>query len=74
MADRLIHGKQFLNWLKAAGVVPERTIRVVIEASVRGAVCIYAELYGSEGMVEVDPPEMLRGAEVVMVGQENAGV
>ena len=70
---RKIHSKAFLEWLERFGLIPENTRRVVIEASVDSAVMIYAELFGTSPMVEVDPPPELRGARVVVNGGNEVG-
>lgn len=62
--SRVVIGRDFLSWLAKAGIVPELTRRVVIEASVGDAVRIYAELYGSGEMLSVEPPDALRGAVI----------
>ncbi len=61
-----IHGKAFIEWLRAGGIIPDRTTRVVIEASVTDAVRVYVEQYGQDGLISVEPPPELRGAVVVM--------
>lgn len=61
-----IHGQQFLDWLKAADIIPARTSRVVIEASCRDVVRIYCEQFGTEEMISIEPPPELRGAKVVV--------
>lgn len=55
----VIHGNAFLDWLKRAGLVPERTQRVVIEADYRSVVTIHAVLLGDSAMLEVDPVAVL---------------
>ncbi len=54
----------FVRWLKLAGIDSELVKRVVIEISAREPVMIFVELYGSEKMLSVEPPEELRGAVV----------
>lgn len=62
-----LHGRAFLDWLKAAGLVPERTRRVVIEASVDSVVLIHAELHGQAEMIMVNPVTVL-GTNVKVIG------
>ncbi len=59
MAKPKIHGKAFLEWLKSFEIVPGNTYRVVIEASYDSLVIIYAEMYGTKAMIEVEPPPEL---------------
>lgn len=56
--------EEFVRWLKLAGIDSELTRRIVIEVPLGGLVTIYVELYGSEKMLSVEPPEELRGAVV----------
>lgn len=69
---RHIHGRAFLEWPDAAGIIPSKTTRVVIEASINDAVRIYVEQYGDEGLISVEPPPELRGAEIKIIGRERS--
>ena len=68
MAKRLIAGKEFVKWLEDAGIVPERTSRVVIDAACDGVVHIYVAMYGDESLISVKPPPAL-DVEVMVVGR-----
>lgn len=67
MATRRIAGKEFLGWLRNAGIIPERTSRVVIDAGADGAVLMYITMYGDESLLSVKPPPAL-GVEIKVVG------
>lgn len=62
-----VHGKEFLDWLRTGGIIPENTRRVVIDASVNSATMIYVETFASRKMIEVDVPDEFRGARVQVV-------
>ncbi len=68
MSVHKIHGKAFLEWLKSFEVVPGNTYRVVIEASYDSPVIIYAEMYGTSAMIEVEPPPELTEALKIIKG------
>jgi len=72
--SRPIHGQQFLDWLRASGIIPESTRRVVIDAKVGEVVRMYCEQYGSDALISVEPPSELRGAMVTIVGKLNGGL
>ncbi len=59
---QIIHGREFLNWLAADGIIPNECTRVVIDASHDSPVEMYIEKYGTTGLIEVKPPGELRTA------------
>lgn len=59
-----IYGKEFVEWLRLGGIIPENARRVVIDASVSEATKIYVESFASHAMIEVDIPAELRVAKV----------
>ena len=64
-------GKDFLDWLIAAGIVPKDAPvrRVVIDAACDTPIFVYVELYGTDKMIQVIPPSVLEGAKVVILGE-----
>lgn len=70
MATRIARGRDFLDWLAAAGIVPKDAPvrRVVIEAAVDTPILIYVELYGTDKMIRVTPSDVLRAAKVEILG------
>jgi hypothetical protein len=61
-----LHSQAFLDWLKGAGIIPERTRRVVIEATVNELVKIYIEQVGTDELISVEPPPELCGPQIVV--------
>ena len=66
MARPLI-AKALLDWLKRAGLIPDRTKSILIEAECGGLVRIVATINGDRDMIEVDPPSALRDATVTVI-------
>ena len=63
----MLTGRDFLEWLSDAGIVPPTATRVVIEASLVDIVRIYVETYGTEGLVRVLKPKEMVGQAMVLV-------
>lgn len=66
---RTLLSDEMAAWLEAAGIIPSRTRRVVIELVAREPVRVYIEQFGTEGLISVEPPPELRGAEITIDGQ-----
>lgn len=62
-----VRGHELIEELVKAGVVPEDTTRVVIDAAGREAVKVYAELIGNDSLIRVLAQKPLGGAEVRVV-------
>lgn len=52
-----IHGKQFIDALIAAGIVPQNCCHVVIDADMGDAARVYFECIGDERLLGVVMPE-----------------
>ena len=71
MARQMITpGMDFLQWLQEVGIVPEGSDarRVVIDAEVGKVVKVYVEMFGTEDILNVEPPPSLTGAKVTIIG------
>lgn len=67
MTSSAITGRTFLQWLIDNGVVPDRTRRVVIDASYNSFVSIYIETFGTEKLIKVGvPSELLTATKVIL--------
>lgn len=65
--DPVISGRAFLLWLIDNGVIPDRSRRVVIDASYDSIVAIYVETVGTEKLIKVEVPTELVGATKVIL-------
>ena len=67
MAKRLVAGKEFVKWLENAGIIPERTSRVVIDAACDDVIHIYVAMHADESLISVKPP-FAQNVEVRVIG------
>lgn len=63
----IIDGDAFLQWLSGAGIIPNTTRRVVIDACVGEALMLYIEQYGTKSFIDLEPPAALINAVQVSV-------
>lgn len=68
-----ILGREFVQKLQAAGLLPDGVRRVVIDASHDKPLTIYIEKIGDERWLEIDVTEELRPA-IVVTGDDEEGV
>lgn len=57
-----LHGRQFIRALIDAGIVPDETVSVVIEANAKNVVTIYVQQFGDQRLLNVT--QTLQGAVI----------
>lgn len=76
----IVTSQGFIEWLEAAGVIPNKTRRVIIDAQVGDVVMLYVEMYASNKMLDFTPAEAgMLGARVRIIDKpdfepENPGI
>jgi hypothetical protein len=65
---QVILGRDLLGALVEAGIIPNETYRVVIDATVNDPVVLYVMQYGTEELLKVIPS--LEGIKIEIVGQQ----
>ena len=72
MANDIITGSQFMDWLEEQGVVPpDRPLRrVIIDAPYDGPVTIYWEELGTRDLIKDKVPQALLEAGLVRIESE----
>lgn len=74
MVQRYARGRDMLDWIVAAGLVPENAPvrRVVIDAACDAPIFVYIELYGTDKMIRVIPVAALKGAKIEILTNEDS--
>jgi len=68
MAYQITHGRDLIVALAKAGIVPELTQHVIIEASLDDLAKIYVQAVAGRELIHVELPQ-LSGAKVVTVAE-----
>lgn len=64
----IMHGRGFIDWLEKAGVIPNNTRSVIIEAGIDRVTTIHCNMLMDSKAISEVVPEELKAARVVVNG------